>query len=248
MPSITNLSSYTVSRAIGYMRGMLDEVAPGKLDQLPLAMYLNLAQMEVALLINSNRLPDYGETLTIKNSASGAGEVELSVSGTDPTYGYANITVDASTAKIRIDNVERVTYIPAEGSPIACKEVSPVDFEGLTGNTLKAGGVYYYYFGGVVYVKNLVSGITQESHWGSLKVYYNRYPAKLSADNADRLGDTLDVRDGYVRAVLDKAILFALEELQVQMPEEASESVNSLIEQISQAQTAETSFINTVMS
>jgi len=245
MPSVTYLSkTWTVDRSLGYLRNLVNQLAPDKIKTLPLIDYLNLSQLEAAqLLVNANN-PDYGKYLTVKNSAAGADEVELVVDGSVVSLATADLSQDATAVKLRINNLVKIRYTKSGATKLAI-EMNPVEFEGLINNyPQNKENVYWCLLGEALYIRNRITGIALESDWGDLIVYYNRYPVKLSAADSDRLGDTLDVRDGYARLVIYKAKLLIYEELQQQPPEALTGDINSMIEQIRQATNSEQGFIN----
>lgn len=246
MASVTYLSKgWTVERVLGYLRNLVNELAPDKIKTLPLIDYLNLSQMEIAQLLNSASQPDYGKLLTIKNGAAFADEVELVVDGSVVSLATADLSADVAGNKIRIESISKIKYVPGSGDPKLAIEMNPIEFEGLFNNLPQdKEEVYWTLLGETLYIRNRITGITLEAQWGSLVVSYNRYPIKLSAASSDRLGDTLDIRDGYVRLVIDKAKLQVYEELEKIPPESLTGNINNMIEQIKQATNAESLFIN----
>lgn len=235
MASTTYLSkNWTVERALGYLRTKVNQIAPDKLKQLQLIDYINLAQQRIFLIIKEAADPDYGKSLTIKNSASLADEVELVVdAGTDKTIATADLSADVLTTKIRLFDISAIRYVPASGNTKLAIKMNPTEFEGLMTNLPNdKEEVYWCLLGETLYLRNRITGITLEADWGSLIVYYNRYPVKLTTASADRLGDTLDVRDGYVRMVLDAAEDYIRAELDMKPGEIQGGSTVSLTEQL----------------
>jgi hypothetical protein len=242
MPSITYLSkNWTVERAIGYARGIVNQIAPDKLKRLQLIDYLNMAQCKLAIMLNGAKRPDYGKTLTIKNTAAIADEVELVVDGADVTLATADLSADVLTTKLRIDTISKIRYVPATGSTKLAIEMNPIEFEGLKDNLPNnKEEVYWCLLGETLYIRNRITGIALEADWGSLLVFYNRYPVKLSVASADRLGDTLDLKDGYVRMLLDIMEIYIRAELDMKPSETNTQNLNALMNQMRESSIAGT--------
>lgn len=247
MPSNTYLSKQTtVNRALGILRGRLDEISIDKVQSLPLIDYINIAQQEVALLLSQAKLPDYGQSLVVKNSASGASETELLAEGGNLTYAKADLSLAAdATTKFRISRINRVTFC-LKGTTIELPtvEVSPIEFDNIHYFNQKNKEVYWYFFGETLYIRNRKETIGAEADWGFLTVYYDRFPVKLNADTDDRLGDTLDVKDGFVDLVINKAKLAIYEELQLAPPEALSNDINNAIAGIKNSIYEENQFVD----
>lgn len=246
MASNTYLSKQTtVNRALGILRGRLDEISIDRVQSLPLMDYINIAQQEVALLLSQAKLPDYGQSLVVKNSASGAGEVELAALSGNLTYATADLSADYATNKLRISRINRVTFC-LKGTTIELPtvEVRPAEFDNIHYLNQKNKEVYWYFFGETLYIRNRKETIAAESDWGFLTVYYDRFPVKLTADSDDRLGDTLDVKDGFVDLVINKAKLANYEELQLTPPEALSNDINNAITGIKNSIYEENQFID----
>lgn len=248
MASNTYLSKQTtVERAIGLLRLRLDEVAIDKVQTLPLIDYINIAQQEVALLLSQAKIPDYGQSLVIKNSAAVADEVELLAQAGNLTYAKADLSVDAAGNKLRIARISRVTFcLKTTTIELPTVEVSPIEFDNLMALGQKNYEVFWYFFGETLYIRNRKETIALETDWGFLTVYYDRLPVKLSVASADRLGDTLDVKDSFVDLLLNKAKLMVYEELEMVPPEALTTSINNAIGQIKNSINEETQFLESV--
>lgn len=223
---------WTVERAIGFLRILVNELAPSKIQTLPLVDYINLSLQEFAAMLDpQTKKEDYGTSLLIKDSASGAGQVELVVDSTPFLTAYADISVDASTAKLRIDSITSISYSRLGALTVFHPAIftSPLEFENLLDFSNRNKEVYWYQFGEKLYFLNRYETIAAATDWGNLKVYYNRFPIKHTVDSADRLGDTLDIRDAFVDSVLAKAKLYIYEELGMTPPEALQGMVQNAI-------------------
>ncbi|MHB8842354.1 MAG: phage adaptor protein [Candidatus Aquicultor sp.] len=248
MPSIVYSSKqWTVGRAIGFLRILLNQLAPDKIQTLPLVDYINIATQDVAALLDEvTKKEDYGANFIIKDGATGVGQVELVVDPTPFLTASADISVDAGAAKLRIDRITSISYTPkaALSSPQNAIFVSPLEFENLLDVNQKNKEVFYYLFGEKLFILNRYETIAFETDWGSLKVYYNRFPVKLTVDNDDRLGDTLDIRDSFVDLTLAKAKMYIYEELAKTPPESLASVIEAGIKNIKDSLKVEDQFLN----
>lgn len=238
---------WTVERAIGFLRILLDQIAPDKIQTLPLIDYINLATQDiVALLDPVTKKEDYGKNFVILDSASGADQVELLVDGTPFLTASADISVDAAATKLRIDEITSVSYARLGALTIFYPAIftSPIEFENLLAVPQKDKEVYWYQFGEKLYFLNRYETITLVTHWGKFTVYYNRFPVKLAVSSADRLGDTLDIRDSFVDLMLAKAKMYIYEELERMPPESLTATIQSGINSIKDSLKVEDQFLN----
>jgi hypothetical protein len=248
MSSINYISKqWTVNDALGFLRLLVNEIAPDKLQSLSLIDYINNATMEIFTMLDPvTKKEDYGASLTIKDGASGAGQVELLVDN-DSVFrtASADISVDAGTNKLRIFEITSISYTPkaALSVPQPAIFVSPLEFENLLAINQKNSEVWWYKFGELLYFLNRYETITLITDWGTFKVYYNRFPVKLAINSADRLGDTLDVRDALVDLMLAKAKMSIYEELQMTPPESLSQVIETGIKSIKDSLNVETQLI-----
>jgi hypothetical protein len=246
MSSITYISKqWTVDRFIGLLRTLVNQLAPDKVQTLPLIDYLNLASLEFSQALDEKtKKEDYGKSFSILNSATG-GNVEL-VADSPGTLltAYANINASADATKLRIDTITGISYTPTAGTPQSAIKVSPLEFENLLAIPQRDEEIYYYQFGEVLYFLNRIGTITLEADWGTINVFYNRYPVKLSAASADRLGDTLDVRDAFVETVLAMAKVYVYEELEQMPPESLLGTITNAIAGLKDSLNVESSFVN----
>lgn len=248
MASIVYTSKqWTVERAIGFLRILLNQIAPDKVQTLPLIDYINLATQDiVALLDPITKKEDYGTNFLVKDGAVGAGQIELLVDNTPFLTASADVSADASGTKLRIDQITSVAYARLGALTTFYPAIfsSPVEFENLLDITQKNKEVYWYLFGEKLYFLNRYESIALVTDWGHLKVYYNRFPVKLSVDNADRLGDTLDVRDAFVDLTLAKAKTYIYEELERIPPESLTSVIEAGINSIKESLNVENQFLN----
>lgn len=237
----------TVERAIGFLRGLLNQIAPDKVQTLPLIDYINIATQEVAQMLDPDtKREDYGKNFTIKNGATSADEVELLVDTTPFLTASAVVSVDAATKKLRIDEITSISYTPkaALSTPQSAIKSSPLEFENLLAIPQKNKEVWWYLFGESLYFLNRYEIITLVTDWGTFKVYYNRFPVKLTVDSADRLGDTLDIRDAFVDLVLAKAKVQIYEELEMIPPESLTSTIDNAVKGIKESIKVENQFVN----
>lgn len=237
----------TVERAIGFLRGLLNQIAPDKVQTLPLIDYINISTQEVAQMLDSDtKKEDYGKSFAIKDGAASADEVELLVDATPFLTASAVVSADAAGNKLRIDNITSLSYTPkaALSVPQPAIKCSPLEYENLLAVPQKNKEVWWYLFGESLYFLNRYETIALITDWGTLKCYYNRFPVKLTVDNADRLGDTLDIRDAFVDLVLAKAKLQVYEELEMIPPESLTSTIDNAVKGIKESIKVENQFVN----
>jgi len=247
MSTVYTSKQWTVERAIGFLRILVNQIAPNKLQTLPLIDYVNVATQDlVAMLDEQTKKEDYGKSLTIKDSASGADQVELLVDGSPFLTASADISVDASAAKLRIDQITSLSYTPKAGGsfPQPAIFTSPLEFDNLLAVPQKNSEMYWFQFGEKLYFLNRYETVVLVTDWGTFKVYYNRFPVKLAVDTADHLGDTLDVRDAFVDQMLAMAKMNIYEELRMTPPESLTNSIQAGIQSIKDSLMVETQILN----
>ena len=249
MPSsVVYLSKQTsVAQALGLLRLRLNEVAADKVQNLPLIDYINLAMQDVALLLSQAKIPDYGQSVTVLVGADAAGEITLTPTPAELSYATADLSADFTTASLRIARITRLTYmVKSTTIEIPMIEVSPIEFDNLEAIPQKNKELFWFFFGEKLYVRNLKDTLALDSDWGTITVYYDRFPIKLSVADSYRLGDTLDVKDSFIDLVINKAKLMVYEELDMIPPEALTVNINNQIGQIKNSIYEENKFIDKV--
>jgi hypothetical protein len=137
-----------------------------------------------------------------------------------PDYGDKEelvLTTDvADLTNLRIDNIVKVV----DGTNGLVIRTGAEEFEGLKGIPQKSKSVCCSRHGeSLLFFKG--SSVTA---YGTITLYYNRIPKRAVQDT-----DYLDVRDKYVKLVLDKAKVLLYEQLKQAPPEFLTNQINNNI-------------------
>lgn len=146
-----------------------------------------------------------------------------------PECDYAVFSVH-STANIDISSlkVDKIIKIKDSVSGLV-SEKKDLAFENLSGISTYSNSVFYNHFGETLF---LFKGSNVTS-WGTLTLYYYRYPTLLAAE-----GDYVDMRDKYVPLLIEKSVSDVYIRGNLVPPKEISSGVENktqLIRQMNEA-------------
>lgn len=139
--------------------------------------------------------------------------------GVRTTVTQTNNVIDISTLKI--DSITKLT----DTLNGLCIEITPSDYENLITISQKQGKIYWYQFGENIYLYKPTA-----LSYGTLTLFYNRSPVKV-VDSSD----TLDIKDKYIKLVIDRVKVMLYETLKQVPPEALTNAVDNSITQIRQA-------------
>lgn len=130
----------------------------------------------------------------------------------------STLTITSNVASIASLNVMDIIKI-VDATNGYCRYLSPVQFEGVY-DVIQNRQVVHWTRNG----ENILFNKGSLSAYGVVKMYYNRYPTKATADS-----DYLDLKDPYMDVALSKAKLHLYEQLDIIPPKALEQSVNNTI-------------------
>ncbi len=199
MSNAINLSKdWTLSRILGMLRILVNEIAPDKIQDLELIDLIHLAVCDVAELLSAASFPDYGVNVVVTQSSN---------------------VIDISS--LRIDSITKLF----DATNKLCIEVDPSEYENLITIIQKQSNIFWTQIGENIYLYKPTALV-----YGVLTLFYNRIPVKVTDTT-----DTLDMKDQFMKLVLDKTKIMIYETLKQTPPEALTNAVNNSIAQIRQS-------------
>ena len=148
---------------------------------------------------------------------------------TTATVTQVSGVIDIST--LRVDRVDKLV----DATNGLCIKVNSKEFENMANISQYTKNVWYYQAGDSIYInKGATAGL-----YGTLTLYYIRIPTKATLD-----ADFIDMRDKFMKLVVDKAKVLLYEELKVAAPDSLTNSINNNIQQIRAANIDELKTVN----
>ncbi len=242
---------WTLARILGVLRITSNEIASDKLQDPELIDILHLAICDISELLGSSAYKDYGKRIKIffqiaQPTAEQVNDIWIDTDASNKQYYWngsswvANVNAATLPANIidlsnhRIGTIIKlVDDVLAATTNGLCIEVDQKEFDGIYNIPQKQSNVYFTRFGERIYFYD-GSALTARSAPYSMHLYYNRVPLYITAT-----GDTVDIRDKYMKLVVDKAKIMIFENLHETAPESLTNTVNNSVNLIRQANLAE---------
>lgn len=246
---------WPLARVLGILRITVNEIAPDKLQDLDLIDMLHLVICDISELLGESVYKDYGKRIKIwfqptQPTAEQINDIWINTGASNKQYYWdgtswiANINALTLSANIidlsnhRVSSITKlVDDVLAATVNGLCIEVDQKEFDALVNIPQKQSNVYYTRFGERLYIYDGANITTRVSPY-SMHLFYNIVPLKIT-----NMLDTVDIRDKYMKLVVDKAKVMIYENLLEIPPESLTNTINNSVELIRQSNLAELSIV-----